>query len=311
MLKDCSVDLQLNAERLEYKKFNATKVAANVQLTDRLIAIKNVIIHHAGGTMELDCSLKEEENFNALRLSTTMNNVNVEKVFASFSNFGQDGITDKNISGLLTARINMTGAITDKAEIIGNSLKGTIDISLKNGRLIDFEPVQKISEKAFKKRDFTDIRFAELINKLEVNGSEIKVNRMEISSTVITMFVEGIYDIKKGTDLSIQVPLHNLKKKADSLRPQNKGVDSKNGVSLRLRAKTGEDGKAKISWDPFKLALKNKDKPTGDSLNLTKNVKETKPAADSTTIVKKKPEKPVTDSNSLPKSDTTQKRNIP
>ncbi len=36
----------------------------------------------------------------------------------------------------------------------------------------------------------------------------------------------------------------------------NKGIFSKTGVSARLRAKRGDDGKIKITWDPFNKAGK-------------------------------------------------------
>jgi hypothetical protein len=212
-------------------------------------------VQHAGGSLYLNGSLQEADATNMVKLTTRMENVDVRKVFGAFDNFGQDGITDKNLRGQLSANINISGLISTKAEIEPNSMKGTIDFQLKNGELIDFEPVKKISETAFKKRDFSNIRFAELKQRLDVNGSEIKVNRMEIQSTVFTMFVEGIYDVKKGTDLSIQIPLSNLAKRDSSFELKNRGIRSKTGVSLRLRAKTGEDGTAKISWDPFKRAL--------------------------------------------------------
>ena len=311
MMQDCSVELQLNAEKLRYKKFDASNVAANLKLTDGLIALRNVLIQHAGGSLSLTGSLKEEAVHNSINLNASMKNVDIEKVFTAFNNFGQDGIMDKNLRGNLTTKINLVASITDKAEILQNSLKGVIQISVKNGRLIAFEPVQKISERAFKNRDFSDIRFAELKDKLEVDGSQIKINRMEIQSTVLTMFVEGIYDVKKGTDLSIQVPLSNLKKRDEDEELINKGVESKTGVSLRLRAKTGEDGKAKISWDPFNLALKDNGKPAKDSAQVIKD-KGDKPATDTLSLSNKKIEKVIADSSNGKKSDTTIiKKNIP
>lgn len=268
LLKDCNVELQLNAARLIYKKFDATNAAAKLQLTDQLVSLKNVMVQHAGGTITLNGSLEEGVAHNPIVIKSVMENVDISKIFTAFNNFGQDGITDKNLKGRLSANINITGAITGKAEVVDNSLKGVIDLRIKDGELNNFEPVQKISQTAFKNRDFSNIRFADLQEKLVVNGSEIQVNRMEIQSTVMTMFVEGIYDIKKGTDLSIQIPLNNLAKRGDDFELKNKGVNSKTGVSLRLRAKTGDDGKAKISWDPFKLALKKNSKLKGDSTEL-------------------------------------------
>ena len=155
----------------------------------------------------------------------------------------------------------MQGGLTTKAQIIPGELKGFVKFNLHDGQLVNFEPVQKIQQTVFKSRNFSDIQFADLHDLLEINGDNIIINRMEIRSTVITMFVEGIYNTKTGPDLSIQVPLSNLKANKDSVLV-NKGISSKTGVSARLRAQKGDDGKIKISWDPFNKAGKQMKKKT-------------------------------------------------
>ena len=155
----------------------------------------------------------------------------------------------------MTADVTLQGRFTNKATLIDDDLIGFVKFNLSNGQLIDFEPVQKIQETVFKSRNFSDIHFADLHDLLEIKGQNIVINRMEIRSSVLTMFVEGVYNTKSGPDLSIQVPLSNLKASKDSVL-QNKGIFSKTGVSARLRAQRGDDGKLKISWDPFNKAGK-------------------------------------------------------
>ena len=156
----------------------------------------------------------------------------------------------------------MTGVITDKATVAENSMKGTVDFSITEGELNHFEPAEKIAATAFKKRDFSQIQFGELKNKLSINGSAIGMEKMEIRSNVVVLFAEGTYDSKKGTDMSIQVPLSNLSKAENDII--NTG---KVGMNVRLRAKTGDDGKLGISWDPFNNASKERrDEAKADSL---------------------------------------------
>jgi len=73
------------------------------------------------------------------------------------------------------------------------------------------------------------------------------MHRMEINSTAVTMFVEGIYSFSNNTDLSIQIPLRQKKDQYEV--PQNKGVKAKTGISIFLRAKDDKDGKLKINYD--------------------------------------------------------------
>jgi len=258
VVNDAEVHLQLKAKQLIYKKFYATNVSAGILLSNDKVELNNVLLGHAGGTLTLTGSLLNNPDNNAVLVRSKMHEMDINKLFLAFDNFGQHAITDKNLKGKLGADINMSGMISEKAEIIPNSLKGTIDFNIRDGELIQFEPVEKISQTVFKERDFSDIHFAELKDKFDIDGTKIKVNRMEIHSTALNMFVEGTHDLKNGTDISIQIPLSNLKEKNINIEPINRGVKSKTGVSVRLRAKTGEDGKLKISWDPFKKALKSK-----------------------------------------------------
>lgn len=260
-LADCNVHLQLKTRQLVFRKFLANNVTASVSMNNNHIDLKNGSLEHAGGILAINAEMKNLGSKDSIAMHSKMTNMDINKVMIAFDNFGQSGITYNNIKGNLTADIIMNGSITEKAQINPNSLHGSIDFNVSNGELIQFEPVQKISQVAMKNRDFSDIHFAELKDKFDVDGTQIRVNRMEIHSNVLTMFVEGIYDLKKGTDMSIQIPLSNLKSKDPEEVLQNQGTNSKTGMSVRLRAKTGDDGKLKVSWDPFKKALKgNKNK---------------------------------------------------
>ena len=110
---------------------------------------------------------------------------------------------------------------------------------------------------AFKKQDFKEIRFADLKNRLDLKGTAYIINSMDIRSTALNFTVEGVYDVKKGTDMFIKLPFRNLLKSQSNTDISDGGKPAR-GPSIRLRAKTGDDGKLKVSWDPLRLAKRNK-----------------------------------------------------
>ena len=253
--------LELNAKQLVYKKFLASNCSAELLLKGDEVILNHAALEHGGGALLVQGSMLNGSSNNPVDLQVQMTRVDINKVFTAFDNFGQHGILDKNLKGKLDADIRLHGMITDQASILPHSMKGTIDFRLVNGELIEFEPVEKIGSFVFKNRDFSNIQFAVLKDKFLLDGEELTVNRMEIHSNVLVMFVEGVYDFSKGTDMSLQVPLSNIKDPKKDIELHNIGVDAKTGVSVRLRAKTGDDGKLKVTWDPFKKALKkSKDK---------------------------------------------------
>jgi hypothetical protein len=86
---------------------------------------------------------------------------------------------------------------------------------------------------------------------------------MEIQSNVLSMFVEGIYSMKGTTDMSIQVPLSNLKKRKADYKPENVGTDKKGGSSIYIRGRPGADGNIQFKADLFNKFKKGKEKKNG------------------------------------------------
>ena len=263
VLKEGIIHVGIEASDISYKKFSGAHAKGDLLFDNHAITLNRLMIEQGAGSMELKAALKRSQGgtINPLTLESHLSSVDLPKLFSDFNDFGQQALTAKNLKGKLTADIRLSGALTGKVKVAPNSLKGSIDFSLKQGELIDFGPMEKIHEKVLKKRDLSQIRFAELKNQIDVDSTTITFHRMEIESTAFTLYAEGTYDLKTGPDMSLQVPLSNLAKERNpDIPPDSKGNDSKAGISLRLRARNGDDGKLKISWDPFKKALKKTSK---------------------------------------------------
>lgn len=259
--REGDLHLQLEASDILYRKFSGAHAKADLLFSGNEIKLDHMTIEQGSGSLNLSGSLYREAGFrqgsaNPITLQSHIEQADLPKLFTAFNNFGQQAIRDRNLKGLLTADIRMTGALTDKAEIVPNSLRGSVNFTIREGELLDFEPMQKIQVAVLKKRDLSKIFFSELKNQLDLDTTTFNIHRMEIQSTAFTLFVEGIYDLKRGADMSLQVPLSNLKDRNPDIPPSNNGNNSKGGISLHLRARTGDDGKLKVSWDPLRRALK-------------------------------------------------------
>jgi hypothetical protein len=260
VLEKGSVNVSLKADRLLYKKFDASNAIAYISLLNDSYIIHKVSMEHAGGHMDINGSLHTQKiNYHQAKVNVNMNNVDVSKTLAAFDNFGQDGITSQSLKGKMTSEINATMGLDNDGNAYPATIEGTVDFSLKNGALINYEPIKRLQNFLLKNRDFNNIQFAELKNRLEIKNQEVKINRMEIQSSILTMFVEGIYSMKGTTDLSIQVPLSNIRGRDSSYIPKNMGTDKKVGSSIYLRGKPGKDGNVQFKLDLFNKFRKDKD----------------------------------------------------
>ncbi len=252
-------NISLKAHQMSYKKFIVDDLEANVILKDNLVQFKHVSLHHGKGHMVLNGSLQNDTSSNAFAVETEMHNIDISSLFYGFDNFGLQSLTDKNIHGSLSANITMDGRLTPDAQLIRDGFTSSIQFNLKDGQLLNFPPLIQINKKYLKKRNLSDVRFADLHDSIEVRGDNITVNRMEIHSSVLTLFVNGIYNVKTGPDMSIQIPLSNLIASKDSVLV-NKGTKRKRGINIRLRVRRGANGKISVTWDPFDKANKEIEK---------------------------------------------------
>ncbi|MBS1730416.1 MAG: hypothetical protein JSS67_06515 [Bacteroidetes bacterium] len=260
LLVNGNIQLNIQAGHIVYQHFTADNIKASMLFATDKWEIQNASLQHAGGSFSLAATFNALNNgLHNASAHFNLQQVDVRKVFYAFDNFGQDAIVSSNVRGILNTNGQIHFLVNKKGKLAANSLSGTMNFSLKNGALINFKPFENINNIIFKNRDFSDVQFAEINDQFILNKGEIQINRMEIASTVLHLYVEGLYDFNhKNTDISIQVPLNNLSKSKNDTRKEKKGLDAKTGASIYLRAKNRSDGSVKIGLDVFRKLRKTK-----------------------------------------------------
>ncbi len=251
------LQLFLNAGVVRYNNFIGHNLSGNVLFTNNDLHLSNVSINHAKGKLIVNADVKENRGKHSASANVKLQNVDVSKVFHAFDDFGQDGISHKNLNGNLTANTNVMIDIDNKGNIVPGTMNGFVDFSLKNGSLINYEPIQNIKNFVLKKRDMSNLSFAELKNKIEIKNNQVTIPRMEIQSSEIALFVEGLYDLKKkDSKIDIQVPLKGLKKRDSTYIPKNIGVNTKAGTSIYLEGKNDKNGNVKFGLNTTRTIRK-------------------------------------------------------
>jgi len=258
------MSIKVNAGKIKYRDFEANNLKAEMLVDEDTWNLKKTSLVHEKGNISVSASVRENRpGIFTLNTDIEMNNVEADRVWREFNNFGMSSPTYKNLKGLLSLKSNVTLNMKPTGEFDMNSLNGKANFSIKNGELKNYEPIQNIKTFIFKNRDMSDIKFAEIKDDISFQKGLITINRMEINSSVLSLFVEGTHSTKE-TDISIQVPLSNLKNRNKEYKPENTGTGKSGGMSVFIRAKTDETGKIKIKYDPFKRFRKT-DKETEKS----------------------------------------------
>jgi hypothetical protein len=240
------VNMNVKVEKVYYKKFLATNANADLLLSESGIAIRNVTVQHAGGSLRLSGGVTQKQDINRFSLNASLSNVDIRHFFYAFDNFGLKSLTSKNLRGYLFSKTNITGMISERGKLLPKSLTGSVVFDLKDGELVSFEPVKNVGKFAFPFRDLDHITFSNLNGKFDINGEKVTINPMQISSSLLNMDIAGVYSMGSGTNIALDVPLRNPKKDQDITDRRQIKERRMKGIVLHLLATDGEDGKIKI-----------------------------------------------------------------
>lgn len=246
VLDKSNVRMKLSLDKVVYKKFTATGIQANMIMEQTGISINDALVKNSDGILKLNAHIDQRGAINDVALKANIENVNVQKFFGEFSNFGQTAITSENIKGTLKADVAVKTKISDGGEVVSGSMFGSVNFLLKNGELNNFDPFEKIGKFFFRNRNMSHVTFRDIKSSLDLNGDKIYIHPMRIESSAFTMAVEGVYGLDKGTNIFIDLPLRNPKKDEDILDDSLRAVRSMKGIVLRLQAVDDETGKVKI-----------------------------------------------------------------
>jgi hypothetical protein len=241
-----NAQLHLAVSNLHYNKFLATEVRAELLTTRSGVAIQQVGLKTSGGTLRGSGNIQKEGDSNRISLNTTVSQVNIHDFFYSFDNFGLKDFTYENLKGLLSAKTQLTAGLNDKAALIPGSIHGNLDVSLRNGALLNFKPLLSVGKYAFPFRDLKDITIPKLDAHFAIQGDKIQISPLQISSSVLNLDVAGTYGLTNGTDITMTVPLRNPK--GDSSITDKEKLKKKRfkGIVLHLMAKADAAGKIRI-----------------------------------------------------------------
>ncbi len=251
LLETGSMNLTVDVKKMIFEKFEGQHIKAHISLLASGITIKDFHIAHAGGYLDLSGNINQSAASNPFNMKVRVVNAKVDKLFEAFSNFGLKGLTDKNIKGLVSADVNLGGGFTDAGRLLPYSYHGSVDFSLQNGKLLNFDPLVKIQKFAFKRRNLDSVVVKPLNGRFDIAGGKVVIQPMNIETSALNINVKGVYGFQGGTDINFEIPMRNPEK--DKIRIRN-GLTpkTKQGIVIYLRATDGEDGRIKISWDPAK-----------------------------------------------------------
>jgi hypothetical protein len=223
--------ISLSAKEFVVRQLEATNVGANLNYTKDILTINNLYMNTCEGNLSANGTMRNLSDINA---HVNLNGMNIRTLFAQCENFGQKAIDSKNLQGTLGAKVDMNITLNEDYEFMPQSMLGQVQLKLKDGHLLNFEPLQKISDYIFKNRNFEDVTFTAIDEVFKIKGYEMTIDNLEIASNVLNLYLNGVYNFKSESSLNMRIPWSNLRHRGKDYKPKNLGKEFEDAKGLKL-----------------------------------------------------------------------------
>lgn len=221
------LDLRAQVDELAFEDFRATGIAGTIRLKDRVLRASPVTFTTAGGgvlgSLELDARGGERAAFYPLAIDAQVKDIDVKALFREFQDFGQDFIGHKHLSGTARASIAFRAPLSPGMKLDRDRIACTIDIAVDNGAIKEQVQLLAVADYLRKnklvspfvdtdelRRRLTEIRFAQLENRIEIRDGAVHVPLMEVRSNALDIELAGTHWFDDRIDHRINFRLSDL-----------------------------------------------------------------------------------------------------
>jgi len=248
------LELKSKIDKLIFQNFEGRRIAGSLNVNNQVLRAENLNVNSMGGKINLSGSINTQPQ-NLIDIHTTANfdQLNIDSIFYTFNDFRQDFLTQKHLKGKIDADV-MAHIVLDKAlNFKPEDFTASINASIKDGELNDFEPMQSLSEYV-NEEQLANLSFGELSNSIQIKDQTIYLPEMLIKSNISEILIQGTHTFDQHIDYRLLVPLKNYKK-PDKDEAFGAIEETNDYTKLHLKI-TGTTDDFDVSWDA-KQSLKS------------------------------------------------------
>lgn len=191
---------------VKYQKNFISNIGLKFRVEDSLYVVDNFTMSTFGGTITTSAVYDmRNDTVDVVDFQNAISNLNINQLLKDNDDFGQsENISYKNISGILTSKINGRVYMKDTT-IYYNKINVMGDFELSNGGIYNFAPIMEIG-KFTGMKELENINFKTLKTSLFIFDNKIYIPKTDIISTALDLSAYGMQSF--GEDYEYHAVVH-------------------------------------------------------------------------------------------------------
>jgi hypothetical protein len=248
------LDINFKIDSLDYKTFASTDISGNLNYKPRLLTFKSLNMKSLNGMISGNGFIVQNSSKSVIaRGSFNVSDIDVNKAFTTFHNFGQSFLKAENIKGRLSGNLSLLLPMDSMLNPQIKSLTAEGKYTLVNGALINFDPVKQLSS-FIELSELENINFEKMENDFFIRNNILYVPQMDVKSSAADLSINGKHSFDNDYEYHVKMLLSEIlskKRKKNKSNVTEFGVVEDDGLGrtsivLKIIGK-GED--VKVSYD--------------------------------------------------------------
>ena len=251
---DLVLDINFKIDSLSYKTFSSAKIEGVLNYQPRTLTFKTLKMHSLNGLISGNCFFSQNNNKSVITKGNfIVTNIDVNKAFTTFHNFGQSFLKAENIKGTLSGSLSLLLPLDSVLNYNIKTLTAEGKYHLVNGALINFDPVKQLSS-FIELSELENISFDQLDNDFFIRSNWLYVPQMEVKSSAADLSVNGKHSFDNDYEYHVKILLSEILSRKRTKNKSNVtefGIVEDDGLgrtSLLLKI-IGKGESAKVAYD--------------------------------------------------------------
>lgn len=222
-----NLNLNFKIDSLIKRPFKAANVDLKIGTNGKRVDIEKLTFGMADGNLLLKGNMLQQKNNDwYTSISANLMDVDVSKTFKNMNNFGQVDITDKNLSGRLTANVSADFVLSPDFRVRTETIYLDSDIKINDGAIVNYQTLETLSDFVDVK-ELQHIKFKELKNNIKISNNMLTIPYMDIYSSAIDIGIKGTHTFTNEIDYQVSIGLidvlfNKFKRRHKEINPLHK-----------------------------------------------------------------------------------------
>jgi len=202
--------LDFVVNELQMRRFEASNVRGVATYDSPVLTFDSLTMQTMDGTLSGDYGIAQDQKGDIfVNVHSSLYNIDIQKLFHSFNNFGQSQITDEHLKGSISGISTFSSSFDSTFSIRKESILSESNIIIRDGELNGYSPIMALS-RFIDVEELRNIKFETLENNILIRNSQIIIPSMDIQNNALNLSASGVHGFNNQFDYRLRLKLSEL-----------------------------------------------------------------------------------------------------